>query len=96
MSNYSEWIEATPSKETVKHWNTTLQQNAYQNRDWFHSLSDTDKELLVNELNGIYYASVYHDELVELYERKVKTQKKDLLKESFDFDSDLTTLNIKK
>ena len=92
---YSEIIPVTPSKETVKHWNTTLQENAYQNRDWFHSLSDTDKELLVDELNGIHYASVYHNELIKLYERKVKPVKKDLLKESFDLDSDLTTLKIK-
>ena len=92
---YSEIIPVTPSKETVKHWNTTLQQNAYQNRDWFHSLSDTDKELLVNELNGIHYASVYHDELVKLYESKVKSVKKDLLKDAFNLDDDLTTLTIK-
>ena len=92
---YSDWIEATPTKETVEHWNTTLQQNAYQNRDWFHSLSDTDKELLVDELNGIHYASVYHDELVKLYERTVKQTKKDLLKNSLDLDSDLSTLTIR-
>ena len=95
MSNYSEIIPVIPTKETVEHWNITLQQNAYQNRDWFHTLSDTDKELLVNELNGIHYASIYHDELVKLYEREVKQTKKDLLKESFDLDSDLTTLKIK-
>ena len=92
---YSEIISAIPSKETVEHWNTTLQQNAYQNRDWFQSLSDTDKELLVNELNGIHYASVYHDELVKLYESKVKPIKKDILKDSFDLDSDLSTLTIR-
>ena len=92
---YSDWIEATPTKETVEHWNTTLQQNAYQNRDWFHSLSDTDKELLVDELNGIHYASVYHDELVKLYERTVKQTKKDLLKNSLDLDSDFSTLTIR-
>ena len=92
---YSDWIEATPTKETVEHWNTTLQQNAYQNRDWFHSLSDTDKELLVDELNGIHYASVYHDELVKLYERTVKQTKKDLLKNSLDLNSDLSTLTIR-
>jgi hypothetical protein len=95
MSNYSEIIPVTPSKETVKHWNTTLQQNAYQNKDWFDSLSDTDRELLVDELNGIHYSSVYHDELVKLYERTVKQPKKDLLKESFDLDSDLSTLTIR-
>ena len=92
---YSEIIPAIPSKETVEHWNTTLQQNAYQNRDWFQSLSDTDKQLLVNELNGIHYASVYHDELVKLYERTVKQTKKDLLKNSLDLDSDLSTLTIR-
>jgi len=92
---YSEIIPVIPTKKTVEHWNTTLQQNAYQNRDWFHTLSDTDKELLVDELNGIHYASVYHNELVKLYERKVKPQKKDLLKESFDLDSDLSTLTIR-
>ena len=92
---YSDCIEATPTKETVEHWNTTLQQNAYQNRDWFHSLSDTDKELLVDELNGIHYASVYHDELVKLYERTVKQTKKDLLKNSLDLNSDLSTLTIR-
>ena len=92
---YSDWIEATPTKETVEPWNTTLQQNAYQNRDWFHSLSDTDKELLVDELNGIHYASVYHDELVKLYERTVKQTKKDLLKNSLDLNSDLSTLTIR-
>ena len=95
MSNYSEVVHATPSKETVEHWNTTLQQNAYQNRDWFQSLSDTDKELLVDELNGIHYASVYHDELVKLYERTVKQTKKDLLKNSLDLNSDLSTLTIR-
>ena len=92
---YSEIIPVIPTKKTVEHWNTTLQQNAYQNRDWFHSLSDTDKELLVNELNGIHYASVYHDELVKLYERTVKQTKKDLLKNSLDLDSDLSTLTIR-
>lgn len=92
---YSEWIEATPSKETVEYWNTTLQQNAYQNRDWFHDLSDTDKELLVDQLNGIHYTSVYHDELVKLYESKVKSEKKDLLKDSLDLDADLSTLTIR-
>tara|TARA_R100000152_G_C6750209_1_gene173834 strand:+ start:84 stop:371 length:288 start_codon:yes stop_codon:yes gene_type:complete len=93
--SYSEIIPAIPTKETVEHWNTTLQENAYQNKDWFGTLSDTDKELLVNELNGIHYASIYHDELVKLYERKVKPQKKDLLKDSFDLDADLTTLTIR-
>ena len=92
---YSEIIPVIPTKKTVEHWNTTLQQNAYQNRDWFHSLSDTDKELLVNEVNGIHYASVYHDELVKLYERTVKQTKKDLLKNSLDLDSDLSTLTIR-
>ena len=92
---YSEIIPVIPTKKTVEHWNTTLQQNAYKNRDWVHTLSDTDKELLVDELNGIHYASIYHDELVKLYKREVKTQKKDLLKESFDLDADLTTLTIK-
>ena len=93
--SYSEIIPVIPTKKTVEHWNTTLQQNAYQNRDWFHSLSDTDKELLVDELNGIHYASVYHDELVKLYERTVKQTKKDLLKNSLDLDSDLSTLTIR-
>lgn len=92
---YSEIIPVIPTKKTVEHWNTTLQQNAYQNKDWFHTLSDTDKELLVNELNGIHYASVSHDELVKLYEREVKPQKKDLLKDSLDLDSDLSTLTIR-
>jgi len=92
---YSEIIPVIPTKKTVEHWNTTLQQNAYQNRDWFHTLSDTDKELLVNELNGIHYANVSHDELVKLYERTVKQPKKDLLKDSFDLDSDLSTLTIR-
>jgi len=95
MSNYSEIIPVIPTKKTVEHWNTTLQQNAYQNRNWFHTLSDTDKELLVDELNGIHYASVSHDELVKLYEREIKPVKKDLLKDSFDLNSDLTTLTIK-
>ena len=40
MSNYSEVVHATPSKETVKHWNTTLQENAYQNKAWFDKLDD--------------------------------------------------------
>ena len=93
--SYSEIIPVIPTKKTVEHWNTTLQQNAYQNRDWFHSLSDTDKELLVDELNGIHYASVYHDELVKLYERTVKQTKKDLLKNSLDLNSDLSTLTIR-
>ena len=93
--SYSEIIPVIPTKKTVEHWNTTLQQNAYQNRDWFQSLSDTDKELLVDELNGIHYASVYHDELVKLYERTVKQTKKDLLKNSLDLDSDLSTLTIR-
>ena len=92
---YSEIIPVIPTKKTVEHWNATLQHNAYQNRDWFHTLSDTDKELLVNELNGIHYASVYHDELVKLYERTVKQTKKDLLKNSLDLDSDLSTLTIR-
>ena len=92
---YSEIIPVIPTKKTVEHWNTTLQQNAYQNKDWFDSLSDTDKELLVNELNGIHYASVSHDELVKLYERTVKQPKKDLLKESLDLNSDLSTLTIR-
>ena len=92
---YSEIIPVIPTKKTVEHWNTTLQQNAYQNREWFHTLSDTDKKLLVDELNGIHYSNICHHELVKLYERKVKPQKKDLLKESFDFDSDLTNLTIK-
>ena len=92
---YSEIIPVIPTKKTVEHWNTTLQQNAYQNRDWFHTLSDTDKDLLVDELNGIHYASVYHHELVKLYERKVKPIKKDLLKDSLDLDSDLSTLTIR-
>ena len=93
--SYSEIIPVIPTKKTVEHWNTTLQQNAYQNRDWFQSLSDTDKELLVDELNGIHYASVYHDELVKLYERTVKQTKKDLLKNSLDLNSDLSTLTIR-
>ena len=93
--SYSEIIPVIPTKETVEQWNTTLQQNAYQNRDWFQSLSDTDKELLVDELNGIHYASVYHDELVKLYERTVKQTKKDLLKNSLDLNSDLSTLTIR-
>ena len=93
--SYSEIIPVIPTKKTVEHWNTTLQQNAYQNRDWLQSLSDTDKELLVDELNGIHYASVYHDELVKLYERTVKQTKKDLLKNSLDLDSDLSTLTIR-
>ena len=93
--SYSEIIPVSPTKKTVELWNTTLQQNAYQNRDLFHSLSDTDKELLVDELNGIHYASVYHDELVKLYERTVKQTKKDLLKNSLDLDSDLSTLTIR-
>tara|TARA_R100000152_G_C6681960_1_gene115613 strand:+ start:193 stop:480 length:288 start_codon:yes stop_codon:yes gene_type:complete len=92
---YSEIIPVIPTKKTVEHWNTTLKENAYQNRVWFHTLSDTDKELLVEELNGIHYASVYHDELVKLYEREVKQTKKDLLKDAFDLDDDLTTLTIK-
>ena len=93
--SYSEIIPVIPTKKTVEHWNTTLQQNAYQNRDWFQSLSDTDKELLVDELNGIHYASVYHDDLVKLYERTVKQTKKDLLKNSLDLNSDLSTLTIR-
>ena len=93
--SYSEIIPVIPTKKTVEHWNTTLQQNAYQNRDWLQSLSDTDKELLVDELNGIHYASVYHDELVKLYERTVKQTKKDLLKNSLDLNSDLSTLTIR-
>ena len=93
--SYSEIIPVIPTKKTVEHWNTTLQQNAYQNRDWFHTLSDTDKELLVDELNGIHYSNICHHELIKLYERKVKPQKKDLLKESFDLDSDLSTLTIR-
>ena len=92
---YSEIIPVIPTKKTIEHWNTTLQENAYQNRGWFQSLSDTDKELLVNELNGIHYASVSHDELVKLYEREVKPVKKDLLKDAFNLDDDLTTLTIR-
>ena len=45
MSNYSEVIHATPSEETVKHCNTTLQENAYQNKEWFDKLEDAAKEL---------------------------------------------------
>ena len=95
MSNYSEIMPVIPTKETVEHWNTTLKENSYQNKDWFNTLSDTDKELLVDELNGIHYGSVYHDELVKLYEKKIKPIKKDLLKDAFDLDDDLTTLTIK-
>jgi len=75
---------------------TTLKDNSNQNLTWFHALSFEDKQALVDEIEPIHYASIYHDELVRIYETKVKPIKKDLLKDSFNFDSDLTTLVIKK
>jgi len=75
---------------------TTLKDNSSQNLAWFHALSFEDKQALVDEIEPIHYASVYHDELVRIYKTKVKPAKKDLLKDSFDLDSDLTTLTIKK
>jgi len=75
---------------------TTLKDNSNKNLVWFHALSFEDKQALVDEIEPIHYASIYHDELVRIYETKVKPIKKDLLKDSFDFDSDLTTLVINK
>ena len=72
MSNYSEVVHATPSKETVEHWNTTLQQNAYQNKTWFDKLDDAAKEILVAKIEPIHYSGVSHNELVKMYEKKVK------------------------
>ena len=72
MSNYSEVVHATPSKETVKHWNTTLQENAYQNKAWFDKLDDAAKEILVSKIEPIHYSGVSHNELVKMYEKKVK------------------------
>ena len=47
MSNYSEIIHAIPTKKTVEHWNTTIQQNAYKNKSWFDSLTELQKKNLV-------------------------------------------------
>ena len=54
MSNYSEVVHATPSKETVKHWNTTLQENAYQNKAWLDKLDDAAKEIIVAKNDPIH------------------------------------------
>tara|TARA_B100000131_G_C17970261_1_gene554151 strand:+ start:228 stop:488 length:261 start_codon:yes stop_codon:yes gene_type:complete len=72
MSNYSEIIPVIPSEETVKHWNTTLQENAYQNKAWFDKLEDAAKEILVAKIEPIHYSGVSHNELVKMYEKKVK------------------------
>ena len=72
MSNYSEVIHATPSEETVKHWNTTLQENAYQNKTWFDKLDDAAKEILVAKIEPIHYSEISNDGLVRMYEKKVK------------------------
>ena len=72
MSNYSEVIHATPSEESVNHWNTTLQENAYQNKTWFDKLDDAAKEILVAKIEPIHYSGVSHNELVKMYEKKVK------------------------
>ena len=74
---------------------TTLKDNSNQNLVWFHALSFEDKQALVDEIEPVHYASIYHDELVRIYETKVKPVKKDLLKDAFDLDDDLTTLTIK-
>ena len=75
---------------------TTLKENSTKNLVWFHALSFEDKQALVDEIEPIHYASIYHDELVRIYETKVKPVKKALLKDAFDLDDDLTTLVINK
>ena len=77
---------------------TTLETNSNQNLVWFHALSFEDKQALVDEIETVHYASIYHDELVRIYKTKVKPSllKKDLLKDAFNLDDDLTTLVINK
>ena len=96
MSNYSEIIHAIPTKKTVEHWNTTIQQNAYKNKSWFDSLTELQKKNLVELIAPVHYASVSHPELVRIFKEYKLDESQKTLDELLDFDSDLTTLKIKK
>ena len=67
MSNYSEIIHAIPTKKTIEHWNTTIQQNAHNNKNWFDSLTEIQKRNLVNLITPVHYASISHPELVRIF-----------------------------
>jgi len=78
----------------------TLKENSKRNLVWFHSLSQYQKQCLVDLINPIHYASVYHDELKRIY-KKYSIDKADETKNTLDnlfqsLDSNLSELKIRK